>query len=135
MSTTQQTRPSPHVDADRPSERTSERTAPDRSRPGDLTAEQVEQIGRELDAIRDGVLAARGEVDAAYIRRLIAVQRSLEIGGRLVLLAGSRRRWAWVVGTTAQAGGQGLRGPPLAQRARLPRDAGRERRTGVAAST
>jgi len=107
MSTTQQTRPSPHVDADRPSdrpsERPSERTAPDRSRPGDLTAEQVEQIGRELDAIRDGVLAARGEVDAAYIRRVIAVQRSLEIGGRLVLLAGSRRRWAWVVGTTALA--------------------------------
>ena len=38
-----------------------------------LSAEDIEQIGRELDAIRDEVLAARGEKDAKYIRRMIAV--------------------------------------------------------------
>jgi linoleoyl-CoA desaturase len=69
-------------------------------RPGGLTASEVELLGAELDAIRQGVLDDRGARDAAYIRRVIRVQRSLELGGRLVLLAG-RNRAAWVVGTTA----------------------------------
>ncbi|NQU36687.1 MAG: acyl-CoA desaturase, partial [Actinobacteria bacterium] len=36
-----------------------------------LTEEDVNEIGRRLDAIRDEVLADRGEADAAYIHRLI----------------------------------------------------------------
>ncbi|WP_099344166.1 MULTISPECIES: acyl-CoA desaturase [unclassified Actinoplanes] len=63
-----------------------------------LTAEDIEAIGRELDAIRDEVLAARGESDAAHIRRVIKVQRSLEIGSRAVLLF-SLFPPAWLVGT------------------------------------
>ena len=68
----------------------------------DLTPAEVEDIGRTLDALREEVLASRGADDAAYIRRLIAVQRCLEVGGRLTLLT-SRRRTAWWLGTTALA--------------------------------
>lgn len=63
-----------------------------------LTAEDIETIGRELDAIRDEVLAVRGERDAAYIRKVISVQRKLEIGSRAVLLF-SLFPPAWIVGT------------------------------------
>ena len=65
-----------------------------------LTAEEVAQLGRELDALRQTILERRGARDAAYIRRVIAVQRSLELAGRLLLL-GSRRRPAWWLGTAA----------------------------------
>ncbi|MFC7219451.1 fatty acid desaturase family protein [Streptomyces polyrhachis] len=63
-----------------------------------LTAEQVAELGRELDAIRDRCLAQRGASDAAYIRRVIAVQRSLEAGSRALLLF-SRHRPARLAGT------------------------------------
>lgn len=63
-----------------------------------LTAEDIEAIGRELDAIRDEVLAVRGERDAAYIRKVIKVQRSLEMGSRAVLLF-SLFPPAWIIGT------------------------------------
>ncbi|WP_089294576.1 fatty acid desaturase family protein [Actinoplanes regularis] len=63
-----------------------------------LSAEDIEAIGRELDAIRDEVLAVRGERDAAYIRKVIKVQRSLEIGSRAVLLF-SLFPPAWLIGT------------------------------------
>jgi fatty acid desaturase len=65
-----------------------------------LGADDVASIERELDALRQRVLDSRGARDAAYIRRVILVQRSLELGGRLVLLAG-RRRPAWLLGTAA----------------------------------
>ncbi|SNY37038.1 fatty acid desaturase family protein [Paractinoplanes atraurantiacus] len=63
-----------------------------------LSAEDIEQIGVELDAIRDEVMGSRGERDAAYIRRVIAWQRGLEIGSRGVLLF-SLFPPAWLVGT------------------------------------
>ena len=37
-----------------------------------LTREDIEQIGHELDAIRQDVIDDRGARDAAYIRRVIA---------------------------------------------------------------
>ncbi|WP_299166463.1 acyl-CoA desaturase [uncultured Arthrobacter sp.] len=64
-----------------------------------LSDEQVAELGRELDAIRDEVLARRGKHDAAYIRRVIKAQRALEFGGRAALLV-SRNKAAWVAGTT-----------------------------------
>ncbi|WP_139006767.1 fatty acid desaturase family protein [Arthrobacter crystallopoietes] len=64
-----------------------------------LSDEQVAELGRELDAIRDEVIAERGASDAAYIRRVIKAQRGLEIAGRAALLAG-RNKAAWVTGTT-----------------------------------
>ncbi|EWT05701.1 fatty acid desaturase [Intrasporangium chromatireducens Q5-1] len=63
-----------------------------------LTDDQVEQLGRELDAIRDRVIATRGEKDARYIRRVIKLQRSLELAGRITLLF-SKRKAALVAGT------------------------------------
>ena len=63
-----------------------------------LTTAQVEEFGRRLDAIRDRVLGERGESDAAYIRRVIDVQRKLEIGGRALLFAGILPP-AWLAGT------------------------------------
>ena len=43
-----------------------------------LKPAEIEQIGVELDAIRQSVLDSRGEADAAYIRKVIAAQRKLE---------------------------------------------------------
>ncbi|MPY78636.1 MAG: acyl-CoA desaturase [Actinophytocola sp.] len=63
-----------------------------------LTTEDIENIGKELDALREEVIASRGERDAAYIRRVIDVQRKLELGSRGVLLF-SLFPPAWVLGT------------------------------------
>lgn len=65
---------------------------------GHLTPEQIDELARELDAIREKVLADRGAADAAYIRRLVDGQRRLEAGSRIVLLF-SRHPAAWIVGT------------------------------------
>jgi NADPH-dependent stearoyl-CoA 9-desaturase len=64
-----------------------------------LTAQDIEAIGREFDAIRAEVAAQRGQRDADYIRNVIKVQRWLEIGGRASLLL-SKRRPAFLAGTT-----------------------------------
>ncbi len=63
-----------------------------------LTAGDVELIGKELDEIRQEVVDSRGAADAAYIRRVIDVQRKLELGSRAVLLA-SGFPPAWLLGT------------------------------------
>jgi linoleoyl-CoA desaturase len=63
-----------------------------------LSAEDVETLGRELDAIREQIIASRGERDAAYIRRIIDVQRKLELSSRAVLLF-SLFPPAWLIGT------------------------------------
>ena len=51
-----------------------------------LTKEQFATIGAELDAIRNRVLADRGERDAQYIRKLVKRQRQLEVAGRVMLM-------------------------------------------------
>jgi linoleoyl-CoA desaturase len=63
-----------------------------------LSPEDIEQLGQELDAIREQILASRGERDAAYIRKIIDVQRKLELGSRAVLLF-SLFPPAWLAGT------------------------------------
>jgi NADPH-dependent stearoyl-CoA 9-desaturase len=63
-----------------------------------LSAEDIEAIGRELDAIRARVMDSRGADDAAYIRKVIEVQRTLELTSRVVLLA-SLFPPAWLAGT------------------------------------
>ncbi|MDT5138696.1 MAG: NADPH-dependent stearoyl-CoA 9-desaturase [Mycobacterium sp.] len=63
-----------------------------------LSDQDIENLGRELDAIRAHVLASRGERDAAYIRKVIDGQRKLELASRAVLLF-SLFPPAWVVGT------------------------------------
>jgi NADPH-dependent stearoyl-CoA 9-desaturase len=63
-----------------------------------LTDAQAEEFGRELDAIRDEVRASLGENDAAYIRRMIRIQRGCDIGGRGLLFVGFLPP-AWLAGT------------------------------------
>ena len=63
-----------------------------------LSAEDIERLGRELDAIRDQVIASRGQRDADYIRRVIKAQRGLEIASRALLLI-SLFPPAWLAGT------------------------------------
>src|ERR671911_310660 len=63
-----------------------------------LTPEDIEMLGIELDAIRQSVIDTRGASDAAYIRKVIKTQRSLELGSRAVLLFSMFPR-AWLVGT------------------------------------
>ncbi|MCK0519672.1 acyl-CoA desaturase [Williamsia sp. DF01-3] len=63
-----------------------------------LTEADVEALGNELDALRREIESDRGERDAKYLRRTIAAQRFLEVGGRLALL-GSRNRLLWLGGT------------------------------------
>ncbi len=65
---------------------------------GHLSPEDIENLGRELDAIRQRFLEERGEQDAAYIRKVIATQRTLELGSRAVLLV-SMFPPAWMLGT------------------------------------
>ena len=63
-----------------------------------LTAADIDNLGSELDAIRQDIEDSLGERDARYIHRTIAAQRALELTGRL-LLAASSRRSAWWAGT------------------------------------
>ncbi len=60
-----------------------------------LTPEQADAFGRELDAIKERVMADLGEKDADYIRRVIKTQRALEVGGRALLFLPP----AWLLGT------------------------------------
>jgi len=63
-----------------------------------LTAEDVETLAGELDAIRTDIEESRGERDARYIRRSIQLQRGLAAAGRIALFA-SRNKVAWCAGT------------------------------------
>ncbi|WP_246000095.1 fatty acid desaturase family protein [Nocardioides pocheonensis] len=47
-----------------------------------LTADQLEEFGNELDALRQRVFADLGEADAAYIRMIVKRQQQFEIAGR-----------------------------------------------------
>ena len=63
-----------------------------------LSEADIAALGRELDAIRERVLADRGQRDADYIHRLIRFQRSLEVASRGILLF-SLFPPAWLAGT------------------------------------
>jgi linoleoyl-CoA desaturase len=75
-----------------------DRSVPRLAATAHLTAEDVDAIGREFDAIRENVAARLGRRDADYIRSVIRVQRWLELAGRASLLL-SRRRPAFFAGT------------------------------------
>jgi len=68
--------------------------------PAETAPDWTESFGAEMDAIRQRLLAERGQHDADYIRRLIRVQRGLEVGGRALLWAGVLPP-AWLAGTAA----------------------------------
>jgi fatty acid desaturase len=66
----------------------------------DLSKQQLEAFGRELDAVRARVVADLGERDVEYINNLIRVQRGLEVAGRGLLFFGLLPP-AWIGGTAA----------------------------------
>jgi fatty acid desaturase len=63
-----------------------------------LSEEQIDELGKEFDAIHDTVFADLGERDRRYIKAVIAAQRQLAVLGR-VLLLGARYKPAWAAGT------------------------------------
>jgi linoleoyl-CoA desaturase len=67
-----------------------------------LTAEQIEELGKEFDAIHDEVYEDLGDRDRRYIVSMIEMHRRLAVLSRVILLF-SRHRPAWVAGTTANS--------------------------------
>jgi NADPH-dependent stearoyl-CoA 9-desaturase len=65
-----------------------------------LDPEQLEQLGREFEALHDEVFADLGERDSRYIRSTIALHRRLVLAARALLL-GSRKKPLWLAGTAA----------------------------------
>ena len=57
------------------------------SLPVHLNEAEMEEFGRELDSIYEEVKADLGERDSRYIRRVIKTQRSMALGGRLLIFA------------------------------------------------
>ena len=66
----------------------------------DLTPDQLEAFGAELDAIRNRVLDDLGERDVEYLRGVIRAQRGLEATGRGLMFVGFVPP-AWLAGVTA----------------------------------
>jgi fatty acid desaturase len=67
-----------------------------------LTEEQIEELGKELDAIHDEVYSDLGDRDRRYIVSMIEMHRRLAVLGRVLLLF-SRHRPTWIAGTTANS--------------------------------
>ena len=67
-----------------------------------LSREDIDALGAELDAIRQDIEDSRGARDAAYIRRAIRFQRTLDAAARLLIFA-SRSRTGWALGTASLA--------------------------------
>ena len=67
-----------------------------------LSEADITALGDELDAIRRDIEESLGENDAAYIRRTIRFQRTLDVVARL-LIGASRSRLGWVLGTASLA--------------------------------
>ncbi|MDQ8035962.1 MAG: acyl-CoA desaturase [Pedobacter sp.] len=66
-----------------------------------LSAEQVEAFAAEIEALRARITADLGEKDIAHIKRIIRLQRRLEIGGRAAIYAGIVNPLALAVGVGA----------------------------------
>jgi fatty acid desaturase len=57
----------------------------------------LEGFAKELDEVRSETLKKVGTEDAKYIRRLIAIQRSCEIAGRILMVMGFISPLLWVL--------------------------------------
>src|SRR3982074_919545 len=64
-----------------------------------LSGEQIQELGREFDAIHDEIFAELGDRDRRYIVSMIEMHRRLVVLGR-VLLLGSHYKPTWIAGTT-----------------------------------
>ena len=63
-----------------------------------LTADQRQQFAGAVDAIGARIMAERGAGDAGYIRRLIKIQRWLEVAGRVLIFAGILHASGFIIG-------------------------------------
>ena len=63
-----------------------------------LTEEQIDELGRELDALKLRVINDLGKEDLDYIYKVIKAQRALEVGGRASLYLGFLPPF-WLLGT------------------------------------
>ncbi|MEA2294472.1 MAG: NADPH-dependent stearoyl-CoA 9-desaturase [Solirubrobacteraceae bacterium] len=63
-----------------------------------FSAEEIEQIGKEFEALHDEVFDDLGERDAKYIRSIIELQRRMALIAR-ILLVGSKYKPLWISGT------------------------------------
>src|SRR3954452_1559152 len=63
-----------------------------------LSDEQIDELGREFDAIHDEVYSNLGDRDRRYITSMIEMHRRLAVIGRILLFA-ARYKPAWVAGT------------------------------------
>jgi len=66
-----------------------------------MTPTQLESFGRALDAIQAEARASLGDRDRRYIRRAIAVQRTMALGGRALIFAGIAVPPLWLLGTAS----------------------------------
>ena len=78
-----------------------------------LTEADLDAFAAALDAIRNHVEDSRGSRDRDYVRRTIASQRMLDVASRL-LIACSRRRVGWTVGTLGLAVAKSIENMELA---------------------
>src|SRR3954468_11038266 len=67
-----------------------------------LSDEQIEELGREFDAIHDEVYGDLGDRDRRYITSMIEMHRRLAVMARIALLA-AKYRPAWIVGTAVNS--------------------------------
>ena len=74
-------------------------SAPATSRSRALSPEELQQFGAEIDALRARVQADLGERDAKYIRKVVKVQRWIEVTGRALLVAAGWFPPVWLIGT------------------------------------
>jgi NADPH-dependent stearoyl-CoA 9-desaturase len=65
-----------------------------------LTDEQIDELGRELDAIKQRVVDDLGQEDRDYIYKVIKAQRALEATGRASLMLSALPPF-WLAGTVA----------------------------------
>ncbi|MDP9117332.1 MAG: acyl-CoA desaturase [Actinomycetota bacterium] len=68
--------------------------------PSNLTLDQIDELGRELDAIRQRVVDDLGQEDRDYIYKIIKWQRGLEVTGRGSLYLGFLPPF-WLAGVAA----------------------------------
>lgn len=59
-------------------------------------AETLAEFQQDIDQIRDETMAKVGLEDADYIRKVVRAQRLLDLGGRIVMVAGFYH-WIWFV--------------------------------------
>ncbi|MEO9138957.1 MAG: acyl-CoA desaturase [Jatrophihabitans sp.] len=65
-----------------------------------LTEEQIDELGRELDALKARVVDDLGTEDRDYIYNVVKAQRALEAGGRASLMLSALPPF-WLLGTVA----------------------------------